>query len=69
MRSYFCGWYFRCQSDNQTLAIIPSIHKTMDSNFCTIQLITDTEVFHVQFPYSDYKKWGNQLDLLKTALE
>jgi len=56
MRSSFCGWYFRCQSDNQTLAIIPSIHKTRESSFCTIQVITDTEAFHVQFPYSDYKK-------------
>ena len=59
MRSYFCGWYFRCQSDTQTLALIPSIHKTRESSFCTIQVITDTEAFHVQFPYSDYEK-GNQ---------
>lgn len=56
MRSYFCGWYFRCQSDNQTFAVIPSIHKARESSFCSIQLITDTEAFHVQFPYSDYKK-------------
>ena len=51
--SYFCGWYFRCQSDKQTLAIIPSVHKTKDSAFCTIQVITDTHAFHVQFPYDD----------------
>lgn len=63
MRSYFCGWYFRCQSDSQTLAIIPSVHKTNESNFCTIQLITDTEAFHVQFPYSDYRKDGNQVTI------
>lgn len=56
MRSYFGGWYFRCQSGKQTLAIIPSIHKTRESGFCTIQVITDTEAFHLQFPYSDYKK-------------
>ena len=23
MKKYFCGWYYRCQSDTQTLAIIP----------------------------------------------
>ena len=40
--SYFCGWYFRCQSNKQTLAIIPSVHKTKDSAFCTIQVITDS---------------------------
>ena len=51
--SYFCGWYYRCQSDKQTLAIIPFVHKTKDSAFCTIQVITDTHAFHVQFPYDD----------------
>jgi len=56
MHSYFCGWYFCSQSDTQTLAIIPSIHKTRESSFCIIQVITDTEAFHLQFPYSDYKK-------------
>ena len=56
MRSYFRGWYYRCQSDDQTFAVIPSIHKTRESSFCTIQLITDTEVFHVRFPYSAYEK-------------
>lgn len=50
MRNYFCGWYYRCQSDQQTLAVIPSIHRTEDSDFCTIQLITDTGAFYVQFP-------------------
>lgn len=43
MRNYFCGWYFRCQSDRQTIAVIPSVHRTKDSDFCTIQLITDKE--------------------------
>ena len=55
--SYFCGWYFRCLSNKQTLAIIPSVHKTKDSAFCTIQVITDTHAFHVQFPYDDF--WGD----------
>lgn len=54
MRNFFCGWYFRCQSEKQTLAIIPSFHKTKDSGFCTIQFITDTQAFNVEFPYSDY---------------
>lgn len=50
MRNYFCGWYFRCQSDRQTLALIPSVHRTGKSSFCAIQLITDTQSFHVPFP-------------------
>lgn len=56
MRNYFRGWYFRCQSEHQTLAIIASVHKTRESDFCTIQLVTDTEAFHVRYPYSDYNK-------------
>jgi len=58
---YFCGWYFRCQSDKQTLAIIPSVHKTKDSAFCTIQVITDTHAFHVQFPYDDLGEDDDQI--------
>lgn len=60
-RSYFCGWYYRCQSGNQTVAIIPSVHKTKEGNFCAIQLITDTDVFHAQFPYDDFTKDGDEI--------
>lgn len=63
MRNYFCGWYFRCQSDRQTLAIIPSVHRSKASNFCTMQLITDFESLHAQFPCSDYQKDGEQITI------
>lgn len=61
MRNYFCGWYFRCQSDQQTLAVIPSVHRIKESKYCAIQLITDSQSFHVPFPYSDFQKQGNQI--------
>lgn len=60
-RSYFCGWYYRCQSDSQTLAIIPSVHKTKDSDFCIIQLITDTQAFCARFPYDDFQEDDDQI--------
>lgn len=41
MRNYFCGWYFKCQSDDQTLAVIPAIHKSGKKKTCSIQIITD----------------------------
>ena len=63
MCNYFCGWFFRCQSDLQTLAVIPSIHRTGESKFCTIQLITDTKSFHVPFPYSDFHKNDGQINI------
>ncbi len=59
MRSYFCGWYFRCQSDCQTFAVIPSVHQTKTSKYCAIQLITDTQSFHTSFPFSEFQKQGN----------
>ena len=59
MREYFCGWYYRCQSVHQTLAIIPSVHKTKHSDFCTIQFITDTDVFQTHFPYDDFQEGAN----------
>ena len=61
MGEYFFGWYYRCQFDNQTLAMIPSVHKTKEGNFCSIQLITDTYAFHVQFPYGDFQKNDDQI--------
>ena len=59
--SYFCGWYYRCQSNKQTMAIIPSVHKTKDSAFCTIRVITDTHAFHVQFPFGDFGEDDDQI--------
>lgn len=63
MRNYFCGWYFRCLSDQQTLAVIPSVHRTKASKFCAIQLITDTQSFHVSFPYSNFQKSSGQIQI------
>lgn len=63
MRKYFCGWYYRCQTERQTLAVIPSIHKAKGTKFCTIQLITNESSFHVQFPDSTFQKNGSQISI------
>ena len=63
MRSYFCGWYYRCQSEKQTLAVIPSVHRTRESKFCAIQLITGTQSFHIPYPYFDFHRKGNQINI------
>ena len=55
MRNYFCGWYFRCQSDQQTLALIPSVHRTKGCQSCARQLITDTQSFHVPFSCTEFQ--------------
>jgi len=56
MKKYFCGWYYRCQSDSQTLAIIPSVHKTSGNSFCNLQIITEAAAFQATFPYSDLNR-------------
>lgn len=59
MRDYFCGWYFKCQSDTQTLAVIPAVHKSKEGKSCSVQLITDKGAWNVCFPYADFHKPKN----------
>lgn len=49
MYNSFYGWYLKCQSDTQTLAVIPAIHKTGDKHTCSIQVITDNDAWTVMF--------------------
>lgn len=65
MREYFCGWYYRCQCDAQTLAVIPSVHRTREESFCSIQLITDTHAFHARFPDDALQKGGGYIHIGK----
>ena len=54
MRDYFCGWYFKCQSETQTLAVIPAVHTSKEGKSCSIQLITDEGAWNFAFPYEIY---------------
>lgn len=48
MRNYFCGWYYKCQSPTQTLAVIQAVH----GGSCSIQLITDNGAWN----FSEYSQ-------------
>lgn len=50
MRDSFYGWYMKCQSDTQTLAVIPAIHQAGRKATCSIQIITDDGVWEASFP-------------------
>ena len=50
MDGTFYGWYFKCQSDTQTLAVIPAIHRAGRRRTCSIQFITDNAAWTVTFP-------------------
>lgn len=56
MLDYFCGWYFRCQNEMQTIAVIPAFHVTSGEKSCSIQLITDEASWNISFPYSSFHR-------------
>ncbi len=62
-RDYFCGWYFKCQSGSQTIAVIPAIHRTGGKETCSIQLLTDGASWNVSFPYSEFRKNESGVDI------
>ena len=63
MREYFCGWYFKCQSNKHTLAVIPAFHKSNNKKSCSIQIITDTKAWNVDFPFEYFSKQKGRFDI------
>ena len=61
MRDNFCGWYFKCQSDTQTMAVIPAVHTSKSCRSCSLQLITDTGAWSIPLPYAQFHKQGRGL--------
>lgn len=49
MFHYFYGWYLKCQSDTQTLALIPAVHSAGNKRTCSIQVITDEDAWTVTY--------------------
>ena len=47
MHDSFCGWYFKCQSAEQTLAMIPAVHISGGEQTCSIQIIGDQGSWNV----------------------
>lgn len=54
MQGYFYGWYFKCQSKEKTLAIIPAVHGAGRERTCSIQLLTEDEAWEVKFAGDTY---------------
>ena len=51
MGSFFCGWYFRCQSDHQALAIIASYHKATEGISSEIRIVMDAHNGALEYAY------------------
>ncbi len=50
MQDYFCGWYFKCQSEHHALGIIPAVHKTKGITSASLQIISDEGSWQALFP-------------------
>lgn len=62
-QGFFYGWYFKCQSDMQTLAVIPAVHQTGRKRTCSIQIITETEAWAVEFPIEEFRRKGKTISI------
>ena len=56
MYGSFYGWYLKCQSDTQTLAVIPAVHNAGRKRTCSIQIITDHDAWTVTFPTDVFRR-------------
>lgn len=60
-RGWFYGWYFKCQSDTQTLAVIPAVHWADRKRTCSIQIITEKQSWTVSLPEKVFRKRGRMI--------
>ena len=49
MDDFFCGWYYKCQSGDETLAVIPALHRSGGAASYSIQLLTGDGQWNVPF--------------------
>lgn len=61
-KSYFEGWYFKQENQEQTLAVIPAFHVDRDGKKCaTIQVITEQESWMLEFPAEAFQACRKRL--------
>lgn len=65
MQGSFYGWYLKCQSDSQTLAVIPAIHRAGRNQTCSIQIISDNNVWTVPFSADSFRRSGMNISIGK----
>lgn len=65
MQNCFYGWYFKCQSNTQTLAIIPAIHRRKGMSTCSIQVISDKAVWAAEFAGNAFHRQGKTIAIGK----
>ena len=51
MNNYFCGWYFKCQNKEQTIALIPAVHSFNGKPSASLQIIGDNDYCNIPLSY------------------
>lgn len=64
MHPFFYGWYMKCQSDSQTLAVIPAVHEAGGGRTCSIQVITEEGAHVLTFPGAAFCRRGRTVSIL-----
>ncbi len=60
---FFYGWYFKCQSDTRTLAVIPVVHGTGGKCTCSVQIITEEQAWTAEFPGDSFRRKGKSISI------
>lgn len=60
-RGFFYGWYLKCQSSGQTLAVIPAIHRNGRKRTCSLQVITEDGAWTADFPARAFRRAGKNI--------
>jgi hypothetical protein len=63
MYGSFYGWYLKCQTNEQTLAIIPAIHRAGRESTCSIQFITKDKTWTVSFDGKAFHRKGKRMTI------
>ena len=63
MRDYFCGWYFKCQSSDKTVALIPAYHKNKNAAACSLQIITNDGAWNAVYPIESYREDKDRFEI------
>ena len=53
---YFKGWYFKCSTEDRTIAFIPAYHYSDGKKSASLQIITDDKVFNIPFEKLEYSE-------------
>lgn len=55
MNEYFYGWYFRCQGNEGSIAVIPAVHISAKKRSCSIQVITESGSWNKVFSTRQFR--------------